>query len=69
MHMHAYICIYMKYRYVSLKKHKDFPGDIIPLVLACLAVVLLSFAFLSTNQMKSVLRKLVFQIPKVSKHL
>lgn len=68
---YIYICvyIYMKNVYLSLKIHKDFSGDIIPLVLACLATVLLSFAFLATNQMKLVLRKLVFQIPKVSKHL
>lgn len=64
------ISIYIEIdRYLSLKSHEDFSGDIISLVLACLAVVLFSFAFLSTNQMKSVLRKLVFQIPEVLKCL
>lgn len=69
MHIHVCRSISEIYMYLSLKKHKDFLGDTIPLVLACLATVLLSFAFLATNQMKLVLRKLVFQIPEVSKHL
>lgn len=66
---HIYLHIYIKYIFLSLKSHKDFSGDIIHLVLACLAVVLLSSAVLSTNQVQSVLRKLVFQIPEVWKHL
>jgi len=42
---HAYVFIY-----INMKKHKDFSGAIFALVLACLAVVLLSFAFPSTHQ-------------------
>lgn len=47
---HTHRHIYMKKHIYTCKKHKDFSGDIISLVLACLALVLLSFAFPATNQ-------------------
>lgn len=42
MHIHVCRSISEIYMYLSLKNHKDFLGDTIPLVLACLATVLLS---------------------------
>lgn len=48
---YVYTCIYMHvHTHIYIKTHKDFSGDIIPLVRACLAIVLLSFAFPATNQ-------------------
>lgn len=46
-----YTCLYIHtHTYICMKRYMDFSGDMTPLVLACLAVVLLSFAFPATNQ-------------------
>lgn len=49
-HTHAYMFLYI-FIYIDIYgKSTDFSGDTVPLVLACLAVVLCSFAFPATNQ-------------------
>lgn len=64
-----YACMYVHTHTLCMKKHTDFSGDIIPLVLACLAIVLFSFAFPATNQNEIGSKKASLSNSKVLKHL
>lgn len=66
--LYTYTYIYnFFFIYIYMEKHKDFSGDIFPLVLACLAIVRLSFAFPATNQNEIGSKKAC--LPEVLKHL